>query len=98
MKIVEIEGYPFVFGEIFDYHYKIDGGRDEKKITEVASMLEDACNYLVKKNGSGTKETDDSICEYLSHLCSYYVVSITMYTDRYGLRKYLVPTIYRKEE
>lgn len=93
MEIVEIEGFPFIFGEIFDYHYKIYGGRDEEKLTFVVSQLEDACNYLVKKNGSKTKESDDAICELLSHLCNYYFVDITMYTDRYGLRKYLVPTI-----
>lgn len=97
MKIVEIEGFPFVFGVIFDYHYKIDGGGDEKKLTEVANLLEDGCNYLVEKNGSRTKETDDSICEYLSHLCMFHFVDITMYTDRYGLRKYLVPTINKKD-
>lgn len=98
MEIVEIEGYPFVFGEIFDYHYQINGGKDEEKLTDASNLLEDACNYLVKKNGSKTKESDDAICEYLSHLRNYYFVDVTMYTDRYGLRKYLVPTIYRKDE
>ena len=92
MKIVEIEGFPFIFGEIFDYHYQIDGGKDEEKLTDVTNLLEDACNYLVEKNGR-TKEADESICIYLSDLRSRYFVDITMYTDRYGLRKYLVPTI-----